>query len=212
MSYVLDTLEQAGFSEVMVNVHYLAEQIEAFAESENRRRKNLRLFIQDEKKEILGSGGAIAQAASWLFAKETAALGFNADSLMKPDLRDLVREHQRLVKRHDVLCTLSVLQHSDAGRRYTGLTVADGLVREFLPPEPNRTKDSLHFPGVYCIEKAAVDYLAAPGEPCSIMEKLWAPLVKESRLGAWNYLGHYQDLGTVDDIKAAERVLAAAKG
>lgn len=211
MSYVLDELEHGGFTEVLVNVHYLAEQMEAFVELENSRRKKLRLFIQDEKKEILGSGGAIAQAASWLFARDSIALAFNADSFMKPDLPDLVRAHRELVKSHRVLCTLSVIKHYDAGRRYTGLHVVDGIVQKFVAPDPRRVEDCLHFPGVYCIEKAAVEYLEPPGTPCSIMEKLWAPLVQEGRLGAWNYLGHYQDLGTVEDLRAAEAALARFK-
>ena len=40
-----------------------------------------------------------------------------------------------------------------------------------------------------------------------LFTKYPAPLAKEGKLGAWNYLGHYQDLGTVADLKIAEEIL-----
>ncbi len=211
IAYVLDALEEGGFEEVLVNVHYLADQMEAFAKAENKKRKQLRIEIQDERKQILGSGGAIALGASWLFAKNSLAVVFNADSFMQPNLKDLVKTHSDLVKRKHVLCTLAAMEHEEAGRRYTGLVVKGDLISGFVNPDPKREEDSFHFPGVYCIEKAAVEYLDPPGNVCSIMEKLWAPLAREGRLGAWKYEGRYQDLGTVEDLKKAERFLTEIK-
>jgi NDP-sugar pyrophosphorylase family protein len=67
-----------------------------------------------------------------------------------------------------------------------------------------------HFPGFYVISKEAVARMPAPADEFSVVEKLWRPLAAEGKLGAFLYEGKYMDLGTVEDLKAAEGVLGRA--
>ncbi|NUM88258.1 MAG: NTP transferase domain-containing protein [Bdellovibrionales bacterium] len=213
IAWVLDVFERAGFRDVLVNVHYLAEQLERFAGEETRRRSGrLRITIQDEKKEILGSGGAIALAAPWLFSGHRTAVVCNADSFMQPEVGALLATHEHLRGRSGVVCTLAVMEHQEAGRKYTGLRVADGLVREFVKADPGRAETLAHFPGLYAVDRDAVAYLAPAGTECNIVERMWRPAAAEGRLGAWNYTGLYQDLGTVADLAEAESMLQRMKG
>lgn len=208
ISWVLDVFERAGFQDVLVNVHYLADQLERYAAEETKRRQGrLRIEIQDEKKEILGSGGAIALGASWLFAQNRTAVVCNADSFMQPDVSALLVEHERLRARDKVVCSLAVMEHQEAGKKYTGLRVNGGLVREFVKADPGRTETLWHFPGLYAVDRDAVKYLAPAGTECNIVERMWRPAASEGRLGAWSYTGMYQDLGTVADLAVAEELL-----
>ncbi len=58
IDYKLDAAKQAGIKTVVVNVHYLAEQIEDHLS----KIKGLELIISYERKELLDSGGGIVNA------------------------------------------------------------------------------------------------------------------------------------------------------
>ncbi len=58
IDYALDRLRAANVSNVVVNVHYLAEQIEAWAS----RQSAPPIVVSDERAEVLDTGGGIALA------------------------------------------------------------------------------------------------------------------------------------------------------
>jgi len=204
VAYVLDQLAREGIKEAIINIHYLPKKMRAFVAEWNGRGGVPQLTIQDETAQILGSGGSVAQAAPWLFAKGSYALVCNADVLAAPDLRELAATHERLAA-GGVEVTLAAMAHPEAGKKYNGLRVEGGLVKEFVPagtsPDP-----LLHFPGYYIVSAAAVQRLPL-GREYSVVDELWKPLAREGKLGAFYYHGLYQDLGTVADLKAAEELL-----
>lgn len=62
LDHVLDRLAGAGVETVVVNVHYLAEQIGQHV----ARRARPRIVISDEREQLLGTGGAVVKALSTL--------------------------------------------------------------------------------------------------------------------------------------------------
>ena len=58
LDHVLDRLADAGVEKAVVNVHYLADQIEKHV----TKRARPRVVISDERKEILGTGGGVVKA------------------------------------------------------------------------------------------------------------------------------------------------------
>lgn len=58
IDWALDALEQAGVARAVVNVHHLAEQVEAHVSA----RKRPRVEISNERAELLESGGGIVKA------------------------------------------------------------------------------------------------------------------------------------------------------
>lgn len=207
VTYVLDHLAAGGVAEATINIHYLPEQMRTFVAAWNDAGKLPKLFIQDETARILGSGGAAVKAAGWLFEKDDYALVCNADVLAAPDLRALEATHRRL-REQGVETTLTVMPHPEAGRKYNGLLVAGDHVTAFAKPGLPDT-GLFHFPGFYIVDKKARPRFPALGEDFSVVEVLWAPMAREGKLGAYRYDGHYLDLGTVADLKAAEEFLDA---
>ncbi len=59
MDYTLDRLAEAGIDKTIVNVHYLADQIEAHC----AKRKNPKIIISDERQQLLETGGGLLKAA-----------------------------------------------------------------------------------------------------------------------------------------------------
>ncbi len=207
VEYVLTHLEKNGVTEALINIHYLPEKMRAFAREWNGAGRLPRLELQDESQEILGSGGAVAKAAPWLFAQQSAALVCNADVIASPDVRALLLAHQRLEKDAGVLATLAVMTHPEAGRKYTGLRVQKERVTAF----ESKGIGGLHFPGFYIVSKAAMARLPPAGESFSVMDALWKPLAQEGLLGAWTYAGSYLDLGTPEDLSNAEIFLGGGE-
>ncbi len=79
IDHCIDRLVCNGINYIVVNVHYLADQIIAHIEQRRARDKNVTFVISDERDEILESGGGIARALS-LFEGEPF-FTYNSDSL-----------------------------------------------------------------------------------------------------------------------------------
>jgi MurNAc alpha-1-phosphate uridylyltransferase len=208
VEWVLEGLARSGVAEAIINVHYLPEKMAEFVEAWNVRGGIPRLRLQDESREILDSGGGLALAAPWLFEEDRTAVVCNSDVISTPDLHAMAAAHQRLYSERGVECTLAVKRHPEAGVKYTGLRVESELVAAFertILPDPALRM----FPGYYIVEMSAIRLLPKAGTAFSVVEKLWKPLVTDRKLGAWQYEGDYFDLGTVEDLRAAE---AALKG
>jgi len=62
IDHVLDRLRDAGVERAVVNVHHLADQMEAHLAG----RRDLEVLISDERPELLDSGGGIKKAAALL--------------------------------------------------------------------------------------------------------------------------------------------------
>jgi N-acetyl-alpha-D-muramate 1-phosphate uridylyltransferase len=79
---LLDPLAQAGVRRIVVNVHYLAEQVEAHV----LRRKDMNVIISDERGEVLETGGALAKARPLL--GDDPIFVINTDAFWAPESAD----------------------------------------------------------------------------------------------------------------------------
>src|SRR5437868_11729566 len=76
LDHVLDRLAAAGVKKVVVNVHYLADAVEAHLASRDH---GLEVVISDERKLLMETGGGLVQAADLIDCDPFLAL--NSDSL-----------------------------------------------------------------------------------------------------------------------------------
>lgn len=215
IQYVLDHLATQGIREAILNIHYLPDQMGVFVENWNANGNSPKLFIQDESEKILGSGGGVAQAAGWLFEKDSVALICNADVIAFPSIKSLEAARQKL----QTGCTLVVTKHPDTGSKYNGLRVQDGVVKGF---EKTGVSDPslFHFIGFYLIDRKSAQSLinssltiaetqsGPSAEEYSIVDTLWRDQIKGAALGVCEYDGVYLDLGTPEDLKKAESLLS----
>jgi MurNAc alpha-1-phosphate uridylyltransferase len=81
IDHALDRLEAAGVEEVIVNVHYLADQLEDHL----KQRAHPRIIISDERAEILDTGGGAARALSHFAGEPFFYL--NSDSIWREGAR-----------------------------------------------------------------------------------------------------------------------------
>jgi len=100
LELAIKKLLKADIDEIIVNVHHFADQIEQYL-SEND--FGVKIHISDERKEILGSGGAIKHAQSFLDGDEPF-LVYNVDVISNIDLLSM----QYLYQNTSALAILAV--------------------------------------------------------------------------------------------------------
>lgn len=76
----LDNFEAAGVSRIVVNVHYLADQIEAHLRARAASGGKAQYLVSDERDELLETGGGVAKALP-LLEGDDPLLVANADNL-----------------------------------------------------------------------------------------------------------------------------------
>jgi N-acetyl-alpha-D-muramate 1-phosphate uridylyltransferase len=85
IDYALDRLADVGVEQAVVNVHYMADMLEAYL----AKRKRPRIIISDERDELMGTGGGVVKALPHLGNEPFFYM--NSDTLwldgVKPNLR-----------------------------------------------------------------------------------------------------------------------------
>ena len=87
---VIRNLADAGFSDIIVNVHHFGEKIIEFLQQNNN--FGLNIQVSDEREMLLDTGGGILKARQWLDDGEPF-LVHNADILTDLDLMAFYRYH-----------------------------------------------------------------------------------------------------------------------
>jgi NDP-sugar pyrophosphorylase family protein len=194
LSYVLDRLVAAGFSEAILAVGYRHEVIEAHFGGDYR---GLALRYATEY-EPLGTGGAIQ--AAWRLAPSADVVVLNGDTFLEVDYRAMVDAHRTA----DAELTMAVREVPDAGR-YGALALEAGRVRGFQ-------EKGQHGPGWI---NAGV-YVLAPRlrgrfpnqDAFSFEQDVLGAEVASLRPLAFRTTGRFIDIGIPADYERADAVLA----
>lgn len=88
----VEYLQQYGITDVVVNVHHFAEQIEAAIQQQNG--WGSQIVISDERNEVLETGGGLLKARH-LLEGDAPFITLNVDILTDLNLHDLMAFHQQ---------------------------------------------------------------------------------------------------------------------
>ncbi|HNR41722.1 MAG TPA: nucleotidyltransferase family protein [Bacteroidales bacterium] len=114
----VETCSRFGFDDIIINVHYLADQVEE--EIQRLRRLGFRLSVSDERERLLENGGGLFKARD--FFDNDPFLVYNADIVTDLDLSALLRYHRE----KNGLATLAVRKRE--GSRFF-LVNGDGMLK-----------------------------------------------------------------------------------
>lgn len=199
IDYGFDRLRAAGVEEAVVNVHYLPDQIEAWA----KRQTSPRIVISDETAEILDTGGGVAKALPRL--GDDPFFVINSDSFWVDDgtpALDRLRaawDDQRM----DCLLLLSPLERTvgyDGKGDFT--RGPDGRLARRASSEGA----PLAYIGGYLVAPRLFE--GAPQGSFS-MNRLWDKAIAAGRLFGIEHTGRWLHVGTPDAIGLAEAALKA---
>ena len=201
LDHVLEKLRAAGVKKVVVNVHYLADAIEAHLAS---RKHGLEVAISDERKLLLETGGGLVQAAPLIDCDPFIAI--NSDNLWidgPADTLKLLAAHWDDAKMDALLLLVPLARaenhkgmgdfHMDRGGRIRRRD--KGHVAPFV------------FTGVQMVSKRLLR--DAPEGPF-LTNLLWDRAIEEGRCFGAVHQGLWFDVGTPRSIPMTEAALENA--
>jgi MurNAc alpha-1-phosphate uridylyltransferase len=200
IDHVLDRLAAAGVETAVVNVHYLADQIERHLAG----RRAPKIVISDERNTLLDTGGGVVKALPHLGAAPFFHL--NADTIwidgVKPNLVRLAETFDPA--RMDVLLLLAAASNSVgyAGRGDFAMapdgTLSRRLEREVVP---------FVYAGVAVLNPAL--FGETPSGAFSL-NRLFDRAIEAGRLHGLRLEGVWMHVGTPEAIAAAEAAILAS--
>ena len=199
---MLDPLVEAGVKRVIVNVHYLADQVEAHL----RARTDVEIIISDERGEVLETGGALAKARALL--GERPILVANTDAFWAPASPDPVRA---LADAFDPAAMDALLLVADTGRTL-GFHGPGDFFRE-VGGAMTRRGEADRAPYAYCGLRIIRPQLydSEPVERFSAL-RVWDALIPERRLHGLLLDRFWLHVGDPQALKDAEMWLACHDG
>jgi len=201
LDHVLDRLRAAGVEKVVVNVHYLADAVEAHLAS---RKHGLEVVISDERKLLMETGGGLMQAADLIDADPFLAV--NSDNFWvdgPADTLKLLASHWDDAKM-DALLLLVPLARA---RNHRGMgdfhMDRNGRLRR---REKSRVAPFV-YTGIQMLSKRLLR--DAPDGPFST-NLFWSRAIEEGRCFGAVHQGLWFDVGTPKSIKLTEAALEDA--
>lgn len=194
LSFVLDRLLDAGFTDVVFAAGYRHDVLRAHFGSHYR---GLALDYSIET-EPLGTGGAIRLA--WDRVGEAEIFSLNGDTYAEVDLRAMKAQHLRARP----ALTVAICHVPDAAR-YGALDIGNDRVRGFS--EKGRSGPGWINAGVYLLGPRVREFFP-PRDPFSFEHDLLGRHVEAIDPLAFRSTGRFIDIGTPEDYMQAESLLA----
>ncbi len=185
LSWNLALCARHGLRHVVVNAHWLSDQVEAWAGEH----EGVSVAVSTELPDILGTGGGLKKVAADL-AEQFVVL--NGDVLHDVDLRallDAVRPGGG---------AMALRPDAEAAPRY-GVVAADesgtvvALTSLASAPAEGAVARDTHFTGIHALDRAAL--ARVPEGFACIVRTAYTELVPERRVGAIRYGGPWLDAG-----------------
>ncbi len=199
IDYGFDRLRAAGVKHAVVNVHYLAEQIEDWA----KRQSSPAITISDERVDILDTGGGVAKALPLL--GDSAFFVINSDSFWQ-DGPDPALERLRAAWDEEAMDCLLLLCPLPRTVGYDGtgdfVRTPDGRLARKAKSEG----EPLAYIGGYLVAPRL--FKDAPEGKFS-MNVLWDRAIAQGRLHGIVHTGKWLHVGTPEAIPLAEAALKA---
>jgi MurNAc alpha-1-phosphate uridylyltransferase len=201
IDHVLDKLAAAGVKTAVVNVHYLADQIERHL----AKRKKPRIVISDERGVLLGTGGGVVRALPLLGAEPFFHI--NSDTIWidgaTPNLTRLAQAFD--AKAMDALLLLAPAKGSIgyAGSGDFSLHADGRLVARVAG-----TQAPLVYAGAAILAPTLLH--EAPQGAFSLTD-LFKRAAEQGRLHGLRLDGRWMHVGSPDAIAAAEAAIKAAR-
>ncbi|MFB0611615.1 nucleotidyltransferase family protein [Aurantiacibacter poecillastricola] len=197
VDHALDKLAEAGISTAVVNVHYLADSIEAHL----KERKEPAIVISDERDQLLETGGGLMRAAEKL---PDPFFCLNSDNIWLDGPRNAFADLSTFWDADRMDALLLLVPHKGA-RNFTGMgdfhMDAHGKVSRRKP----RKIAPYIFTGIQLIGKRL---LRDAPEGAFSTNILWSRAIEEGRLYGVPFTGQWFEVGTPKAIKPTEQALS----
>ena len=198
IDHALDRLAEAGVAKAVVNVHYLADALEAHVLD----RAMPQVVISDERAELLETGGGMVKAAKAGFLPDPFFC-LNADNIWLDGPRDAFADLSDRWNAEEMDALVLVVRHHDAYN-------FDGPGDFYLDPmgRVSRRRPGRIAPYIYTgIQIVSHRLLRDAPEGRFSTNLLWDRAIEEGRLYGLVFTGHWFEVGTPKAIRPTEEAL-----
>lgn len=196
IDHTLDRLADAGIARAVVNVHYLAENLEAHLKS----RKSPQITVSDERAQLLETGGGMVKAQGEL---PDPFFCLNSDNIWLDGPRNCFADLSAMWDPEKMDALLLLVPHKSA-HNFRGL---GDFNLDPLGRVSRRTEARLApfiFTGIQLIAKRLLR--DAPEGPFST-NTLWSRAIEEGRLYGVPFTGQWFEVGNPEAIRPTEAAL-----
>lgn len=202
-------LKEAGITEILVNTHYLHEQVHTYIEEFNSKNTGV-IFREFYEEELLGSGGTVRANQDFVFERQTTVnldrkmfsddapfLICYADNLCNVNLRELITFHQQ----KKGILTMALFRTNHPEQCGIAELDSDGRIIEFTE-KPERPKSNLANAGIYVANGKLFEYFPEK-EFVDFGKDILPKLVGE--MYGWETRDYLIDIGTMDNYERAKK-------
>ncbi len=195
LEYWLEMLDRAGIRPMLVNLHYLAEQVREYIAAS--RYRDVVSTVYEER--LLGTAGTLLRNRSF-FGEEPLML-VHADNLSRFDVRAFVARHGERPRG----CEITMLTFRTPTPRSCGIVELDpdGVVLAFHEKVPDPPGD-LANGAVYILEPSLFRFLEALGKETIDFSTEVLPCYL-GRIFTFRNDVYHRDIGTMASYQAANR-------
>ena len=154
----IQIIEKENLDEVIINTHYLAEQVREFIHNKYMDLENKRIKLIHED-ELLGTAGSIYLHRSWFRGFE--GLIIHADNYYEGNLDYILEAHRK--RPNGCLITMVTFECNDS--KACGLVDVDDnkIVRDFKEKDPD-AQGNIANAAIYAFSEEFIDWLDKNGE------------------------------------------------
>jgi len=198
IDHTLDRLVEAGVANVVVNVHYLADALEAHLLG----RTAPSVTISDEREELLETGGGMIKAQSLL---PDPFFCLNSDNIWLEGPRDALHDLSQRWNAKEMDALLLLVPHAKA-HNFNG----KGDFQMDAVGKLSRRRSGRIAPFIYTgIQLISHRLLREAPEGKFSTNVLWERAIEEERLFGVGFTGHWFEVGTPQAIGPTEEALAS---
>ena len=197
-------LKRHGITDIIINVHHLADQVEQFLKDKDH--FDLNLQVSDERELLLDTGGGLKKA-SWFFNDKEDFIAINSDIITDLDLQSVVNYH----KKNDAMATLVVRERKssrcflfDQNFKLSGWKNESNST-SILTNESTELK-GFPFSGIHVINSSLFKYITREGK-FSIVDTYLELSKTKPIYGFLDKGTTWFDIGDAGKLKLAEKAL-----
>ncbi|HLI48050.1 MAG TPA: NDP-sugar synthase [Chthonomonas sp.] len=197
MEYLIELLVRHGFTEIMVNLHYLGDQIAAYFGDGSRWGAHIHWAYEDQ---LWGDAGSLKRAED--FFKDETFLVIGGDDLTDMDLSRLLKTHRE----KKALATIALSIVDDPSEYGIVLMNEEGRITRFLEkPKGEVIFSNTANTGVYVFEPAIFELI--PHDVFYLFGKQVFPMLLEQKLPLFGHLtaAYWRDVGNLKVYQQTHR-------
>ena len=198
----LNTLQALGCKEVLINTHYLADQVVDFVKNWQSKEMVIKIVYEPE---LLGTAGTLCRNLE--FFEGSTGLLIHADNVMLGKLDGLLQAHERSPDN----CILTMLTFNTDKPESCGIveTDSDGVLIDFHEKIKNPPGNCANG-ALYVFDKSFCDFLYEFKPVPTDFSTEVIPMLF-GRIKTWHTHSAYLDIGTQEALDNAQKLFAVSQ-